>query len=232
MTEKDLFAPVRELFVKDGYCVNAEVKGCDMTALKDDELVIIELKKNLTVALLAQGLDRQRAGAKVYVAVPKPKNYSPRKFADTLKVIKKLELGLIFVTLRENHSFAEIAAEPEEYFPPASVNRKKRRAILDEINGRTVDMNVGGVTKKKIATAYTEKCIHIACILDTYGEMSAAELRRHGADEKAYSILHFNAYGWFKKVRKGVYGITDKGRRGLLEYPELEAYYTEKLLGG
>lgn len=231
MTERDLFEPVRALFAKNGYKVNAEVKGCDVTAIKDGELVIIELKKNLSVTLLAQGLDRQRSGAKVYVAVPKPKNYSPRKFEDNLKVIKKLELGLIFVTLRGEFSFAEIVTEPEQYFPPASVNRKKRKAILDEIEGRTVDMNEGGVTKTKIATAYTEKCIHIACILDAYGDMTAAQARKHGADEKAYSILRMNAYGWFKKVGKGIYSITDEGRRALLEYPELEAYYTEKILG-
>ncbi len=231
MTERDLFEPVKKLFVKKGYKVNAEVKGCDMTAVKGDELVIIELKKNLSVTLLAQGLDRQRSGAKVYVAVPKPKNYMPRKFEDNLKVIKKLELGLIFVTIRGVFSFAEIVTEPEQYFPPVSVNRKKRKAILEEIEGRTIDMNEGGVAKTKIATAYTEKCIYIACILDAYGDMSAAELRKYGADPKTYNILRMNAYGWFKKVSKGVYGITEEGRRGLMEYPELEAYYTEKLLG-
>ena len=30
-------------------------------------------------------------------------------------------------------------------------------------------------------------------------------------------------------VKKGVYGITTEGRKGLLEYPELEKYYTELL---
>ena len=36
MTEQELYPPVRNLFVKRGYKVNAEVKDCDMTAVKDD----------------------------------------------------------------------------------------------------------------------------------------------------------------------------------------------------
>ena len=91
MTEKELFPPVRDLFVKRGYKVNAEVRDCDVTATKDDEFIIIELKKNLSVTLLAQGLKRLKTGADVYIAVPKPKKYSLKKFRSTFAVIKKLE---------------------------------------------------------------------------------------------------------------------------------------------
>lgn len=231
IAESELFAPVRDLFKEAGYTVNAEVKDCDVTAVKEDELIIIELKKNLSVTLLSQGLKRQRTGAKVYVAVPKPKNYNFRKYRDTFNVIKKLEFGLIFVTLRGEHSFAEIVFDPAEYFPPVTKNQKKRKAILTEIEGRTIDMNIGGVTGRKIATAYTEKCINIACILDTYGELSPKQIKEYGGDEKCGNILRTNVFGWFEKVRTGVYKITLEGRKGLLEYPELEQYYTEKLLG-
>ena len=95
--EYELFAPVRDLFAGMGCSVNAEVKDCDVTAVKNGELIIIELKRSLSVNLLSQALRRQKTGARVYIAVPKPKRYSPRTFRDTLYVIKKLELGLIFV---------------------------------------------------------------------------------------------------------------------------------------
>jgi hypothetical protein len=229
ITESELFLPVKNLFEKAGYKVNAEVKDCDVTAVNDDKFIIIELKKNLSVTLLAQGLKRQKTGATVFVAVPKPKNYSPQKYRDTLYVLKKLELGLIFVTLHGEYSFAEIILEPQEFFPPVSKNYKKRKAILEEINGRTIDTNIGGVTGRKIATAYTEKCINIACILDTYGELSPKQVKEYGGDEKCGSIMRINAYGWFEKVRTGIYKITLEGRKALLEYPELERYYTEKL---
>lgn len=228
MTEKELYPPVRDLFANRGYRVNAEVRDCDMTAVKDGELVIVELKKNMTVTLLAQGLRRQRTGADVFVAVPKPKNYSFNKFRQVFSVLKKLELGLIFVSLRGEHSFAEIVFEPKPYTSQYK-NNKKRKEILTEIEGRTIDTNAGGVHGTKIITAYTEKCIHIACILDMYGELSPKEVRERGGADNAQLILSRNVYGWFEKVDKGVYRITNDGRRGLLEYPELEKYYTEML---
>ena len=228
MRESELFDPVRRLFAERGYSVNAEVRDCDVTAVKNDELVIIELKTSLSVALLAQGVKRQRCGAEVYVAVPKPKNYSPKKLKDTFYLLKKLELGLIFVTVRGEYSFAEIIQNPMEYKRPAK-NLKRRREILAEIGGRTVDVNVGGVNNRKIATAYTEKCINIACILDKYGPLSPKDIRSKGGDEKCAVILRMNVYGWFEKIDRGVYAITKEGRKGLLDYPELEKYYTDKL---
>lgn len=227
--ESDLFEPVKLLFENMGYSVNAEVKSCDITATRDDELIVIELKKNLTVHLLSQALVRQKTGATVYVAVPKPKKYNQKNFRDTLYVLKKLELGLIFVTLKDSFSFAEIVYEPLPFVPVAE-NRKKRAAILKEINGRTIDMNTGGVTKRKIATAFTERNIHLACALDIFGDMSPAEAARLTGIEKARSVLSMNVFKWFKRVERGVYGITDEGRRGIMEYPELEEYYTNKLL--
>lgn len=82
---KELFPPVRDLFVKRGYKVNAEVRDCDVTATKDDEFIIIELKKNLSVTLLAQGLKRLKTGADVYIAVPKPKKYSLKNSVTLLR---------------------------------------------------------------------------------------------------------------------------------------------------
>lgn len=228
MTEKELYLPVHDLFQKLGYKVNAEVKDCDMTAVKGDEFIIIELKKNLSVALLAQGLKRLKTGADVYVAVPKPKQYSFKKLRDTFSVIKKLELGLIFVSLRGEHSFAEIVFAPQE-FKPTRRDNKKRKQIMKEINGRTIDTNTGGVTGTKIVTAYTERCIHIACILDMYGNLPPKKIKELGGGDNTYNILRMNVFGWFENVRKGVYGITEKGVRELLDYPELEQYYTELL---
>lgn len=228
MTEKELYPPVRNLFEKRGYIVNAEVKDCDMTAVKDDEFIIVELKRNLTVTLLGQGLKRQRTGADVFIAVPKPKQYSLKKFRSVFSVIKKLELGLIFVSLRGEHSFAEIVFEPKP-FKFMYKDTRKRKEIMTEIEGRTIETNTGGVTGTKIITAYTEKCIHIACMLDMYGEMSAAEVRKKGGADNAYNILTMNVYGWFEKTGRGIFKITEKGRLDLMEYPELERYYTELL---
>lgn len=226
MKEYELFEPIRKMFDDLGYKVNAEVKDCDITAVKDDEFIIIELKRNLSVALLSQGLNRQKTGADVYIAIPKPKKYSPKKYRDIFYVIKKLELGLIFVNLLENRSYAEIVFYPEPFMPKQKNYRKKNK-ILNEINGRTVDKNIGGVTGRKIATAYTEKCIHLACILKHFGPMSPSQSKKLGACDNAGTILYNNQYGWFEKVSKGIYKLSKKGENEIEYYPELLEYYSD-----
>lgn len=229
MKECDLFPPVKKLFSESGYKVNAEVKNCDITAAKDDELIIIELKKNLSVALLAQALDRQKTGAAVFVAIPKPKRYSPKTFRDNLYVLKKLELGLIFVNMLGEDSYAEIVLEPSD-FVPVKTNRKKRKSILDEIAGRKAeDKNLGGVSSTKIATAFTQKCIHIACALDAMGPLSPKQLRSCGISEDCGGLLYRNNYKWFDRIEKGIYALNEKGREEMLNYPELVSYYRKKI---
>ena len=90
MKEEDLFEPIKRLFIDMGYKINAEVKDCDITATKGNELIIIEMKRNMNVTLLAQALNRQKTGAKVFVAIPKPKNFTKKSYRDTLYLLKKL----------------------------------------------------------------------------------------------------------------------------------------------
>lgn len=211
-----------------GYKVNAEVLNCDMTALKEDELIIIELKRSLSVTLLSQALDRQKTGAAVYIAVPKPKKYAPRKFRDTLYVLKKLELGLIFVTLHdEDCAFAEIIYNPQP-FTPVRTNKKARSKILKEISGREQDNNIGGVTHRKVATAFTEKNIFIACIAQKHGTITP-KLAKEITGTDCGALLNRNYYGWFEKLERGIYTITDKCLAELADYPELTDYYMRKL---
>lgn len=230
MQEKDLYEPVKKFFLDLGYQVNAEVHDCDMTATKEDELLIIELKRNLSVALLAQALVRQKTGATVYVAVPKPIRYSQKKYRDTLYVLKKLELGLIFVTFRGDISFAEVIQDPKP-FVPTKTNLRKKTAILKEIGGRSMELNEGGVTHRKIVTAYRERCICAACILQHLGPSSPRQLRAYGADESVGRLLLSNPYGWFIRIEQGIYSLTEKGVQELSLYSELVSYYSDKVKG-
>lgn len=225
MKEELLFAPVKKLFEDLGYHINAEVRHCDVTATRQDELVIIELKTVLNVKLLAQGINRQHMGANVFIAVPKPKNYAPRAYRDIFNVIKKLELGLIFVTVSEKYTFAEIVFEPIP-FHATRVYKPRKTALIEEINGRLCDTNTGGITKKKIITAYTEQSIHIACLLEKHGPLSPKQLRLFGTDSKrTQGILSSNYYGWFIRVEKGIYALSQTGLASLSMYPEITEYY-------
>ncbi|MGD0113094.1 MAG: hypothetical protein ABSD48_14630, partial [Armatimonadota bacterium] len=71
LSETDLYRPVRDYLLAQGYIVRAEVNHCDITAVKGDELVVIELKKAFGTALLIQAAQRQRITDSVYVALPK-----------------------------------------------------------------------------------------------------------------------------------------------------------------
>lgn len=231
--EEDLYKPVHDFFEKQGYTVRAEVKDCDVTAVKNDFLIIIELKKNLTVELLSQAVKRQKISELVYIAVPKPKRMkADSKWKDICHLIRRLELGFIFVNFKSSKAFIEVVIEPKPFDRAKSVsaNKKKRASIIKEIEGRNKDLNVGGTRGKKLVTSYRESAIEIACCLDKFGPLSPKKLREIGTDcKKTVSILYKNYYGWFDKKSRGVYELNEEGKKNLKVYEELARYYYEKI---
>lgn len=222
LLEEELYAPVRDLFVKCGFQVKAEVIHCDVCAVKDNKITIAELKRGLTINLLIQAVQRQKIADYVYVAIPKPsKNFFSKKWKDTCNLLKRLQLGLIFVSKEKDGYNADVALEPVPFDFKKSINnsKKKRTALLNEFNTRTSDINIGGSCRKKIITSYKEQALNIALYIIKNGPASAADLAKAGfKHKKAYSILYNNYYGWFEKVQKGIYKVTDKGLKELQNY--------------
>lgn len=235
MTEKkklyevDLYEPIQKHFIKQGYLVNGEVHDCDLTALKNDELIIIELKLNLNIDLLLQGIRRQRLTDLVYVAVPKPKRMSRKKWNDVIQLMRRLELGLITVAFAGNRRKVEFIVHPEPFVRAPAKNKRKKAALLAEIEGRSADYNTGGSNKSKIMTAYKENCIQIACYLEQLGPMAPKALVALGTGDKTLSILNKNYYKWFDRVQRGVYMISEQGKLEIREFPELMNYHMDKL---
>ncbi|WP_102262773.1 DUF2161 domain-containing phosphodiesterase [Mesobacillus jeotgali] len=226
--EADLYEPLRKHFIKQGYRVNGEVHDCDLTAVKDEELIIVELKLNLNIDLLLQATRRQRLTDLVYIAIPKPKRISRKRWNDIIQLVKRLELGLIIVSFSGNRKSVEIKVHPEPYKRMTSKNTRKKTALIKEIEGRSADYNIGGSNKTKIMTAYKENCIQIACYLEKLGQMSPKALVALGTGDKTPLILQKNYYKWFERVERGIYVITEQGKKELEEYPKLVEYY----LGG
>lgn len=230
IAETDLYRPIYKYLDKQGYTVRSEVLNCDIAAVKDDDLIIIELKKSLNIILLAQAIERQKITDSVYVAIPRPAN--KRKWNIQSKTIqtllKRLELGLILVATTPGRPPVEIIFHPSVY------QRRKRgvikRAILDEISRRSGDFNEGGSCRRKLITAYRENAIHIACVLSEVGPMTPRALRGLGTGEKTLSILSRNVYSWFERVSHGLYALSAKGRAELEHYPDLVKYYKQALV--
>lgn len=228
--EVDLYKPVKAHFLKEGYDVYGEVNHCDVAAVKESELVIVELKLSLTIELLIQATKRQRLTDQVYIAVPKPK-YSLRskKWQDYCHLIRRLELGLIIVEFQHENVSIEIVHRPTSFNRMKSMQRskKKRDNLLSEIAGRSGDFNIGGSHQVKVLSAYKESCIHIACCLLRNGPLSPKALRQMGTGDKTSMILSKNYYGWFERIRRGTYIISERGKSEIQMYPGLIERYSE-----
>lgn len=230
--ETDLYGPVRDYLVKLGYTVHSEVKHCDITAVKGEELLVVELKTSFNLKLLVQAVKRQRAADSVYVAIPKPKGGKrTAAWRDMCLLLRRLEAGLIVVNLENGETGLEIVFHPNTFDRLKSMQKGKkiRRNIIKEAEARYGDFNKGGSTRQKLVTVYRENAIHIACCFVKFGRLSPAQLKRIGTGPKTASILSKNFYGWFEKVDRGVYDLHDDAKGFLEAYPELISHYMEKL---
>lgn len=227
-TETSLYAPVRDFLAAQGFVVRAEVSGCDIAATRGDELVIVELKRNFSAELLFQATERQRITDSVYVALPMPpEGFSRSRWRMIKRLLRRLELGLILVSLGPGPPRVEVVLQPEPY--QRRKPKKLKRTLLDEMGGRSGDFNVGGSARRKLVTAYRENAIFIACCLERFGPLSPKRLRELGTGPKTFAILRGNFYGWFRRVSRGVYELTQVGREEIKQYPRVVDHYMARL---
>lgn len=227
LRETDLYGPLRDYLVGNGYTVRSEVKGCDVAATKGDELIVLEMKTSLNLAVIAQAVERQRSADSAYVVVPHPgKRIKTDGWRSALNVLKRLELGLILISLDREPTGVEISFHPVARKPRKL--KRERRAILREVSGRSMDLNSGGSSRRPIATAYREECVKIGCFLRELGPSSPARLRKAGTGPKTGSILYSNYYGWFERLGFGLYALAGAAQEGMTAFPELLARYQDE----
>lgn len=199
LAESHLFEPLEKYFTNLGYTVKAEVKQCDLVAVKEDEVLIIELKKSFNTKLLYQGVRRLSITPHVYVCFFKPLAKRNAAFITMVKSLsRRLHIGAFMVN-SETFEIKEIT-KPGPF--SHRVNKNKRDSLLKEFHGRKAAKNIGGVNKKKIETRYLECSIHLANVLHYLGSASAPELQKWGCCENSYRILYNNYYGWFSRSEK------------------------------
>ncbi len=228
MKEYELFPVLKDYFVDLGYKVNAEVKDCDMTATKDDELIIIEMKTSLNITVLYQALERKKLSPNVYIAIPRPKRDYRKTKLKMKNLVSKLDLGLIVIDVVNKG--LEVLVQPQVN-PTQRMNSTKKAKLLTEISNRSVDENIGGKNRTKVLTAYKELGIALCVVINKEGQVNTKTLRdKYGFDQKTTSYLRTNFFRWYVKVGQATYELSKEGKAVLKskEYINAVKFFEEK----
>jgi len=201
---------VKVFLEAQGFAVKGEVCGCDIVAVRPGEppmLVITELKMALTLELVLQGVERSRAANEVWLAVRATRRGRERD-ARARRLCRMLGFGLLAVHPGRNS--VEVLAEPAPYRPRR--NLPQRRRLLKEHASRRGDPTRGGSVRQPIMTAYRQQALVCADALQE-GPMRPRDLKPMAPD--AGRILLRNVYGWFERVERGFYRLTNEGIEAL-----------------
>lgn len=228
--ETELYEPIKRWLERQGYTVRGEVRGCDVVAVREGERlpVVVELKRRFNLSLVLQGVERLSATPHVYIAAERAEGRGAFAMSELRRMCRMLGLGLLTVKLyRRKPAFVELHCEPGEGGTPdfgaAKPGGRRTERLLAEFRERSGDYNAGGGTGRKLVTAYREKALRCAAALQAFGPAAPRRVREAAGTDKAAGILRNNVYGWFRKVKRGVYELSPAGQAALLEYAEVLA---------
>lgn len=213
--ERDLYAPLKAHLEALGYAVKGEVGPADLVAVRDDAPpVVVELKRTLSLKLYHQALARLSLTDHVYIAVPAPKGRQARRIlTDNTRMCRRLGLG--FITVRPDGR-VEVRCDPGPYVPRR--NRKGAEKLLSDFARLRGDPNDGGATRHGLVTGYRQDALACAAHLCDTGPDKVGSIRSATGVSAAQRILADNHYGWFERTARGVYGLTEAGRAGLVHW--------------
>lgn len=220
--ETTLYQPIKNFLEARGYSVKGEIGGCDIVALSDDEpplVVICELKLSFNLELILQAVDRAAAGDEVWIAArvsAKGKGReSDRRFRD---LCRRLGFGMLAVA---DNGMVDVILAASAVMPRK--NNRKRSRLIGEHRRRKGDPTAGGVTRSPIMTAYRQQALACAAALQN-GQLRPRDLRAVAPD--AAKILLSNVYGWFERIDRGIYALTELGVEALRRWPPSETATT------
>ncbi|WP_028562000.1 DUF2161 domain-containing phosphodiesterase [Paenibacillus pinihumi] len=229
--EAELYGPVKQFFEQRGYGVKSEIMHCDLVAIKHDstgeeEILIVEMKKTFNLALLLQGVERLRLGGHVVLAVERNRKKSGahnQRFGDLTELCRLLGIGLMTITFFKTKApLVEMLCEPGEA-PRRTMRRSRQARMLTEFHERTGDYNTGGVTGRKLMTAYRERALRCAWALQQNGPSAPRTITALTDVRQAGAVLRDNYYGWFEKSSRGIYQLCEPGIAALEEHADIVA---------
>lgn len=212
--ESSLYLPVKRFLEKLGFEVKGEVCGCDLVAVRDGEppaVVIGELKLAFTLGLILQAVDRTAACDEVWLAVRASRRGRGREHDPRVrKLCRFLGFGLLSVSATGR---VDVLVEPAPWRPRRDGKRRSR--IVEEHRRRQGDPVAGGSARQPIMTAYRQQALACAAVL-ARGAARPRDLK--GALPDAPKILLRNVYGWFVRVERGIYALSNSGRAALVRW--------------
>jgi hypothetical protein len=219
--ETSLYSPVKRFLENLGFEVKGEVCGCDLVALRGENpvaVVIGELKLAFNLELVLQAVDRTAACDEVWLAVRASGGRGRERDPRARKLCRLLGLGLLCVSAS---GAVEVLIEPAPWRPRR--DNKRRSKIVSEHQRRQGDPSSGGSTRQPIMTAYRQQAL--ACA-EALSQAPARPRDLKGALPDAPKILLRNVYGWFVRVERGVYALSDDGRAALARRRTSAANFT------
>ncbi len=212
--ETSLYLPVKRFLEGLGFEAKGEVCGCDVVALDKGTpaaVVIAELKLGFSLDLVLQAVDRLPACDEVWLAVRASRRGRGREGDPRVKKLcRLLGFGLLAVAARGK---VDVIVEPVPWRPRRDPKRRSR--IVEEHRKRKGDPALGGSTQRPIMTAYRQQALECAQAL-ALAPGRPRDLKATIPD--APKILQRNVYGWFERIERGCYDLTDRGRAGLARW--------------
>ena len=217
--ETSLYLPVKRFLETLGFDVKGEICGCDLVALRGDSapvVVVGELKLSFNMDLVLQGVDRTSASDEIWLAVRSSKRGRGREQDPRARrLCRLLGFGLLGVSAAGQ---VQILVEPGPWRPRRDSRRRSR--LVEEHRRRQGDPALGGGSRSPIMTAYRQQALACATAM-LAGPQRPRDIKAAAPD--APKILLRNVYGWFVRVERGLYGLTDLGRAALIRWPNASA---------
>ncbi|WFS04507.1 DUF2161 domain-containing phosphodiesterase [Rhizobium tumorigenes] len=215
--EKTLYLPVKAFLENAGYRVKGEIGGCDVVGLSDDDpdiVVICELKLTFNLELVLQAVDRASVCDEVWIAARISAKGKGRESDSRYRdLCRRLGFGMLGVS-----DAGVVSVIVQSVTPMPRTNSKRRSRLVREHQRRRGDPMLGGSTKIPVMTAYRQQALAIAGALEA-GPLRPKDMKL--VAPQAGTILLRNVYGWFERVEKGVYALTEGGRQALKQWPQV-----------
>ncbi len=213
--ETMLYQPVKAYLEGLGLQVKGEIGGCDLVGLNGNDppvVVIGELKLSFNLELVLQGVHRAAAGDEIWLAARLSARGKGREADPRFRnLCRHLGFGMLGVDERGG---VHVLVSPQA--PTPRRNPKLRSRLVKEHQKRRGDPTQGGSTRKPVMTAYRQQALTCAAALAA-GPQRLRDLKTDVPI--AASIVGSNFYGWFERVERGIYTLTETGQAALKQWP-------------